>query len=64
MQTLPAYIANLESNKYSAGTTRKYFGDIKKFSLFIRDKKIRKITTHDIEQWISGLLSPKGQGLD
>jgi integrase/recombinase XerC len=64
MQTLPAYIAHLESNKYSASTTRKYFADIKKFSLFIRDKKIRKITTHDIEQWISGLLSPKGQELD
>ncbi len=64
MQTLPAYIANLESNKYSASTTKKYFADIKKFSLFIRDKKIKKITTHDIEQWISGLLSPKGQGLD
>ncbi len=64
MQTLPAYIANLESNKYSASTTKKYFADIKKFSFFIRDKKIQKITTHDIEQWISGLLSPKGQGLD
>jgi site-specific recombinase XerD len=64
MQTLPAYIANLESNKYSASTTKKYFADIKKFSLFIRDKKIKKITMHDIEQWISGLLSPKGQELD
>lgn len=64
MQTLPAYLANLRSKGYSESTTEKYFGDVKRFSVFIREKKIGEITPHDIEQWISGLLSPKGGKLD
>jgi hypothetical protein len=27
-----------------------YFSDVKKFALFLRDKNVRKITDHDIEQ--------------
>jgi site-specific recombinase XerD len=63
-QTLPAYLSYLRSQGYSESTVEKYFGDIKKFSLFIREKKLGKITTYDIEQWISGLLSTKGEKLD
>jgi integrase/recombinase XerC len=63
-QTLLSYVGYLRSQGYSESTIEKYFGDIKKFSLFIREKKLEKITTHDIEQWISGLLSPKGERLD
>ncbi len=64
MQTLPAYLSNLRSSGYSESTTEKYFADVKRFSVFIREKKVGEITTHDIEQWISGLLSPKGEKLD
>jgi integrase/recombinase XerD len=64
MQTLPAYLGHLQSSKYSVSTTEKYFSDVKKFSLFLREKKVGKITTHDIEQWTSGLLSSKGEHLD
>jgi len=50
MQTLPAYAAYLGSQGYSQSTQEKYFADIKKFSLFLREKKLGEITTHDIEQ--------------
>jgi site-specific recombinase XerD len=64
MQTLPAYAAYLGSQGYSQSTQEKYFADIKKFSLFLREKKIVEITTHDIEQWIATLLSKDGGKLD
>lgn len=63
MTTLPAYLAHLQST-YSLSTSEKYFSDVKKFSLFIREKTTGDITTHDIEQWKAGLLSPKGEELD
>jgi integrase/recombinase XerC len=64
MQTLPAYAASLGSQGYSQSTQEKYFADIKKFSLFLREKQIGEITTHDIEQWIAGLLAKDGGKLD
>src|SRR3954467_9296209 len=64
MQTLPAYMAFLGGSGYSASTTEKYFADIRKFSLFLRDKKVGEITQHDIQQWIAGLLAKDGEKLD
>src|SRR3954452_14259882 len=64
MQTLPAYMAFLGGSGYSASTTEKYFVDVRKFSLFLRDKKVGKITQHDIQQWIAGLLAKGGEQLD
>src|SRR4051812_7541144 len=64
MQTLPAYMANLQASGYSESTTEKYFSDITRFSIFTRDKKIGEISTHDIQQWIGGLLSKNGEQLD
>jgi integrase/recombinase XerC len=64
MQTLPAYLAHLQSSDYSSATAAKYFSDVKKFSYFLRDKQVKKITAHDIEQWAAGLLSSKGEALD
>jgi site-specific recombinase XerD len=58
------YLAYLMSSNYSQTTAAKYFSDVKKFSLFLREKKIGKITAHDIEQWTAGLLSSKGEALD
>jgi site-specific recombinase XerD len=64
LHTLPAYLAYLGSQGYSESTTDKYFADIKKFSFFLREKKLGEITTHDIQQWIAGLLSKTGERLD
>jgi site-specific recombinase XerD len=64
LQTLPAYLAHLQSSTYSKTTAAKYFSDVKKLALFLRDKNVRKITTHDIEQWTAGLLSSRGEAID
>src|SRR3954463_3071955 len=64
MQTLPAYIAFLGGSGYSASTTEKYFADVRKLSLFFREKKVGEITQHDIQQWIAGLLAKDGERLD
>src|SRR3954464_12320203 len=64
MQTLPAYMAFLGGSGYSASTTEKYFADVRKFSLFLREKKVGEITQHDIQQWIAGLLAKDGEKLD
>src|SRR3954452_5856138 len=64
MQTLPAYMAFLGGGGYSASTTEKYFADVRKFSLFLREKKVGEITQHDIQQWIAGLHAKDGENLD
>ncbi len=51
MQTLPALAAYLGSQGYSQSTQEKYFADIKKFSLFLREKKMGEITTHEIRHY-------------
>src|SRR3954471_17246281 len=63
-QTLPAYAAYLGSQGYSQATVRKYFVDVKKFALFIREKKLQEITTHDLQQWIAQLTAKDGEELD
>jgi integrase/recombinase XerC len=63
-QTLPAYTAFLGGQGYSQSTQEKYFSDIKKFSLFLREKTVGEITTHDIQQWIATLRSKRGERLD
>src|SRR3954449_12755961 len=64
MQTLPTYMAFLGGSGYSASTAEKYFADVRKLSLFLREKKLHDITQHDIQQWIAGLLSKDGEQLD
>src|SRR3954454_16801644 len=64
MQTLLAYLDHLRSQGYSESTTEKYFADVRRFSIYVRGKKIGKVTTHDLEQWISGLLSKNGERLN
>ena len=51
-------------DKVELSTQEKYFADIRKFLLFLREKTIGEITTHDIQQWIAGLRSTKGERLD
>lgn len=55
LQTLPAYHAYLSSGGYSKYTPDDFTSDIKKFGVFLRDKKIGEIQTVDIQQWIAGL---------
>src|SRR3954453_10314692 len=64
MQTLPAYMAFLGGRGYSASATEKYFADVRRFSLFLREKALHHITQHDIQQWIAGLLAKDGEQLD
>src|SRR5258708_36815935 len=64
MKTLPAFLAYLRSSGYSESTTEKYFADVKKFAVFLREKQIGEGTAHDVEQWISEMGSPKGERLD
>ena len=64
MRTIPAYSAYLYSKQYSESTIEKYLGDVKKFSVSMRQKKLEEITEHDVEQWIETLVSKKGERLD
>lgn len=63
MSTLPAYLAWLRRSGYSESTTEKYLADAKKFSLYLREKKLAAITPHDIQDWISHVLSSRGKQL-
>jgi len=53
--TLPAYFAYLQSGGYSTYTPRQFLSDVNSFGLFVREKKLKELTIHDIHQWISKL---------
>ena len=65
LSTLPAYHAYLNSGKYSKYTPDDFTSDVKKFGLFLRErkrlgfftqeKKLKDIKTSDIQQWIGEL---------
>src|SRR5258706_4800928 len=55
LQTLPAYYAYLQSGEYSKYTPDDFTGDVKKFGLFLKEKKLREIRTVDIQQWLGEL---------
>jgi site-specific recombinase XerD len=55
LQTLPAYHAYLQSGEYSKYTPDDFTSDVKKFGLFVKEKKLREIRTVDIQQWIGEL---------
>ena len=55
LQTLPAYHTYLQSGGYSQYTPDDFTGDVKKFGLFVTDKKLREIRPVDIQQWIGEL---------
>jgi integrase/recombinase XerC len=62
MQTLPAFQAYV-GERYADKTARMYFGDVKELSIYLKDKKLKDITSLDLRQWISVLLSPSGKKL-
>jgi site-specific recombinase XerD len=55
LKTLPAYHAYLLSGDYSKYTPDDFTGDVKKFGLYVREKKLREIRKVDIQQWIGAL---------
>jgi site-specific recombinase XerD len=63
MQTLPAFHAYL-GEKYAAKTVKMYWGDVKELALFLKNKKVVEISSHDLQQWIETLLSANGKALE
>jgi site-specific recombinase XerD len=53
LSTLPAYYAYLQSQGYSPYTPGDFCGDIRKFGLFLPQKKLQEITEQDIRHWVS-----------
>jgi hypothetical protein len=62
MQTLPAFHAYL-GEKYAEKTTKMYWGDVKELALFLKNKTVGEISSHDLQQWIETLLSADGKAL-
>jgi site-specific recombinase XerD len=52
LKTLLAYNTYLRSGGYSKYTPDDFTGDVKKFGLFVKDKKLKDIKLVDIQQWI------------
>jgi integrase/recombinase XerD len=65
LQTLPAYYTYLQNGGFSKYTPDDFTGDLKKFGVYCKEKKIQEITDRDIQSWISFLKtpSPRGEGL-
>src|SRR5918911_888430 len=65
LETLTAYYTYLKEGGYSKYTPDDFTGDVKKFGVFLTDKRIKDITTRDIQSWIALLKTPapKGEGL-
>jgi integrase/recombinase XerC len=63
MQTLVAFQAYL-AEKYAPKTTKMYWGDVRELSIYLKNKKLKEISSHDLQQWIGSLVSPAGKGLE
>ncbi len=65
LQTLPAYYTYLQNGGFSKYTPDDFTGDLKKFGVYCKEKKIQEISVQDIQSWISFLKapSPRGEGL-
>ena len=55
LQSLPAYHTYLSSGGYSKYTPDDFTSDVRKFGVFVKDKRIGEIRTADIQQWITEL---------
>src|SRR5439155_22181503 len=51
-KTLTAYHAYLQSGEYSKYTPDDFTSDVKKFGMFVKEKKLQEIRKTDIQQWI------------
>jgi site-specific recombinase XerD len=63
MQTLVTFQAYV-AEKYAPKTAKMYLGDVRALSLYLRNKKVRDISSHDLQQWIGSLVAPAGKGIE
>ena len=63
MQTLVAFQAFV-AEKYAPKTASMYWGDVRELSIYLTNKKLQEITSHDLQQWIGNLASPNGKGIE
>src|SRR5687768_6845623 len=65
IETLPAYYTYLQNGGFSCYTPDDFTGDLKKFGVYLKEKKIQEISDKDIQAWISFLKTPipRGEGL-
>src|ERR687896_500351 len=63
MQTLVAFQAYV-AEKYAPKTAKMYFGDVRELSIYLKNKKVKDVSSHDLQQWIGSLVSPAGKGLE
>src|ERR671913_751719 len=63
MQTLVAFQAFV-AEKYAPKTATMYFGDVRELSIYLKNKKVKDVSSHDLQQWIGSLVSPDGKGLE
>jgi integrase/recombinase XerC len=63
MQTLLTFQAFL-AEKYAPKTGKMYMGDVRELSIYLKNKKVKEISSHDLQQWIGNLVSPAGKGLE
>ena len=62
LETLPAYYTYLQNGGFSKYTPDDFTGDLKKFGVYCKEKKIQEITDRDITGWISFLKAPSPRG--
>ena len=63
MQTLLTFQAFL-GEKYAPKTGKMCWGDVRELSVDSKNKKLKEISSHDLQQWIGSLVSPAGKGLE
>src|SRR5688572_28272714 len=63
MQTLLTFQAFL-AEKYAPKTTKMYWGDVRELSIYLKNMKLKEISSHDLQQWIGSLVSPAGKGIE
>jgi site-specific recombinase XerD len=63
MQTLLTFQAFL-AEKYAPKTAKMYWGDVRELSIYLKNKKLKEISSNDLQQWVGNLVSPNGKGLE
>ena len=62
LETLPAYYTYLTNGGFSKYTPDDFTGDMKKFGIYLKDKKVQDISDKDIQSWVSFLKAPSPRG--
>ena len=62
MQTLVAFQAFV-AEKYAPKTAKMYFGDVRELSIYLKNKKLQEISSHDLQVVSCDYLYPPRTGL-